>query len=69
MPTSTTITSSWPISTPTLNARSDVSRWPPANCSVSRSANEKPKPCTRPKANVISHRRFGVTPSMFSLAM
>ena len=50
-------TSSWPSSTPALNDSSDVSRCEPANCSDSRSANEKPRPCTRPKANARIQRR------------
>src|SRR2546429_4818212 len=41
-----------------LNDSSDAKRCERANCSVWRSANEKPKPCTRPKANVTSQRRL-----------
>ena len=37
-----------PSSTPTLNASSEVIRFPPANCIVSASRKEKPKPCTSP---------------------
>ena len=55
--TQSAMTSNWPSSTPTLNASSDVSRCDPANCSVSRSANEKPKPCTRPKPKATTQRR------------
>ena len=51
------MTSNWPSSTPTLNDRSDISRCEPANCSVSRNANEKPKPCTRPKPKATTQRR------------
>ena len=67
--TSAASTSSCPSSTPRLNARSDVSRCEPANWSVSRSANEKPNPCTSPNPNVTSHRRRSRTPTMFSNAI
>jgi hypothetical protein len=58
-----------PSSTPMLNDTSEVSKCDPANWSVRRSANEKPKPCTRPKPNVINQRRFGLMTTMFSSAM
>src|SRR5258705_13252650 len=67
--TISTSTSSWPSSTPTLKESSDVSRYEPANCTVCCRPNEKPKPCTRPNRNVMSHRRRGVTTTMFSSAM
>jgi hypothetical protein len=41
----------------------------PANWSVCFSANENPNPCTRPKPNVISHRRLSWGETMFSSAM
>ena len=50
-------------SRPTLNARSDTVRWRPANCSVSRISSENPRPCTSPKTNASSHRRFGARPA------
>ena len=43
-----------------LNDSSDVSRCEPANCSVSRSANEKPKPWTRPNAEASHHATAAV---------
>ena len=50
-----------------------VSRWSPANCSDSRSANEKPKPCTIPKAKATIQRatcrELPSPPTMFSSAM
>src|SRR3989442_7009141 len=51
-----------------LNDRSEVSRCEPANCSVCRSANEKPKPCTRPKAKVITQRRWNAEPAKLAEA-
>ena len=67
--TSTASTSNWPSSTPMLNDSSDVSRCEPANCRVSRSANENPNPCTSPNRNVMVHRRCTLAPRMFSMAM
>ena len=56
-------------STPILNAASDVSRCAPANGNCSRSAVEKPKPCTNPNAKAIIHRCCTRAPTMFSTAM
>lgn len=67
---SSTSTSNCPSSTPILNESSDASKCDPANCSVSRSANENPKPWTSPKPNAIIHRRCTVAPpTIFSSAM
>ena len=62
-------TSIWPSSTPTLNDNSDVTRCAPANWRDSRSANQKPKPWTRPKPKATSHRCANVEAIMFSIAM
>jgi len=45
--TSTTRTSQLGSSRAQIERKSESSRWDPANCSVSRSANEKANPCTK----------------------
>src|SRR4029450_3498628 len=68
--TSSAITRICPSSTPTLKDTREVRRGDPANGSVSRRANEKPKPWTRPKPNAIIHRRLTlVGPHVPSLAL
>ena len=62
------MTATCPISTPTLKAASAVARWSPANCSDSRSAKAKPKPCTSPKAKAAIQRRPALAPKTFSIA-
>ena len=62
-------TNSWPSSTPTLKDRSEVSRWAPANCNDSESANEKPNPWISPNPKAIIQRLCNFAPIIFSNAM